>query len=65
MLTVLIEIKMMVFSVLSNVKVELVGNKYKIIDKLMIASAPPEAYFKFTKRVAWPISPAHVEGEAL
>lgn len=65
MLTVLTEIKMMVFSVLSSVKVELVGNECKIIDKLMIASAPPEAAFKLTKRFAWPISPAHVEDEAL
>jgi hypothetical protein len=41
---------MMVFSVLFNMKVELIGNKYKIVDKLMIASAPPEAYFRLTKR---------------
>jgi hypothetical protein len=40
----------MVFSLLSNMKVELVGDKYEIVDKLMIASAPPEASFKLTKR---------------
>ncbi|KAJ5249009.1 cytochrome P450 [Penicillium chermesinum] len=44
------EIKMMVFSILVNSKVELVNNKYEIVDKLMIASAPPEAVFKLTKR---------------
>lgn len=43
---------MMVFSILSNMEVELIGNKYEIVDKLMIASAPPEAYFKLTKRGA-------------
>lgn len=41
---------MMVFSVLANMKVELVNNEYKIVDKLMIASAPPDAYFKLTPR---------------
>ncbi|OAA38539.1 cytochrome P450 [Metarhizium rileyi] len=44
------EIKMMVISMLSNMKLELVGNRYNVVDKLMIASAPPEAYFKLTKR---------------
>jgi len=48
----IIEIKMMVWSVLSNMKVELVGDKYEIVDKLMIASAPPEASFTLTRRNA-------------
>jgi hypothetical protein len=42
----------MVFSVLSNMKVELVGDKYEVVDKLMIASAPPEASFRLTTRDA-------------
>jgi len=42
----------MVWSILSNVKVELVGDKYEIVDKLMIASAPPEASFTLTRRNA-------------
>lgn len=46
------EIKLMVFSVLSTMKVELINNEYTIVDKLMIASAPPDAYFKLTKRSA-------------
>jgi len=41
---------MMVFSVLSNVMVKLVDDKYEIIDKLMIASAPPEAYFELMEK---------------
>jgi len=41
---------MMVFSVLSSLKLELVGNKYEVVDKLMIASAPPEATFRITRR---------------
>ena len=52
MLTGHIEIKMMVFSVLSNLRVELVNNEYTITDKLMIASAPPETLFRLTRRVA-------------
>ena len=60
MLTILVEIKMMVFSVLSTTKVELVGNEYKILDKLMIASSPPDAYFKLTKRVPRPVFSAQV-----
>lgn len=40
----------MIFAVLTNMKVELIGNEYRIVDKLMIASAPPEAYFRLTKR---------------
>ncbi|KAJ6151114.1 cytochrome P450 [Penicillium chermesinum] len=45
-----LQLLMMVFSILVNSKVELVNNKYEIVDKLMIASAPPEAVFKLTKR---------------
>ncbi|KAF1818370.1 cytochrome P450 [Dissoconium aciculare CBS 342.82] len=40
------EIKMMVFSLLSTMRVEIVDNKYEIADLLMIASAPPIASFK-------------------
>lgn len=50
MLKVSLEIKLMVFSILSSFKVELVGNKYEVVDKLMIASAPPEASFRLTRR---------------
>lgn len=46
------EIKMMVFSLLSSLNVEIVGNKYEIADHLMIASAPPIASFKFKRRKA-------------
>jgi hypothetical protein len=37
---------MMVFSLLSTMRVEIVDNKYEIADLLMIASAPPIASFK-------------------
>ncbi|KAF7115859.1 hypothetical protein CNMCM5793_003602 [Aspergillus hiratsukae] len=39
------EIKLMLFSILSQMKVQLVDGKYEIVDKLMIASAPPAALF--------------------
>ena len=40
----------MVFSILSLVEIELVGNKYEIVDKLMIASAPPAASFRLKRK---------------
>lgn len=44
------EIKLMVFSILSNFHVKLVDDHFEIVDKLMIASAPPETSFILTKR---------------
>lgn len=46
------EIKLMVFSLLHNADIQLRGNNYKVIDPLLTASAPPDAAFILTERVA-------------
>lgn len=40
----------MMFSILSNADIKLRGDSYEVVDKLLTASAPPDAAFILTKR---------------
>ncbi|PYI01506.1 cytochrome P450 [Aspergillus sclerotiicarbonarius CBS 121057] len=44
------EIKMLIFTFLMNIKVEVVGNSYTVIDKLNVTSVPPKGYLKLRRR---------------
>ena len=45
-----LEIKLLASAILSSMKVKLVGDRYEIYDKLVIASTPPGASFMIKAR---------------